>query len=657
MPPWAGAGAWAWRRGDGFAAPGGQTGGSQPSPVCKSHHRSKGRPVRKRRLLRVLGSSGVGGGHGGGTEESVADAGVGCHNFSGKDEEVAFESTMNFSAISHSDEEYFRKLKDLKAVHEETMSKLEKMYQDKLNIKDIQEGLIRDGISDASSSSASEKSCSHPALSVTSLSEPDLDGSSSLSTTTDEGLPDLEEKTPGESSAMVHAQELISNMWNDFSVEDYIQYNSDSRTAKKKGKKAKSLTPKITVPVPFEMTVREQNRRDKALSARSDLETTQKLLKRDEDDAECKKKFRANPVPSCVLLPLYEALVKQSEERRKKARERNRAALLASLKPFKFIAREEQKQAVREKKLRDLFRAKRKTNQFKAKPVPRFIYRPAANDKPKEEELYGDSRMQPKVRDLLQNSPWPSRSACRRFRDPRSPAKPRGKHRRRCLRRDGDLEKWKEPFSEYSFLKCPMLCEECCLHESPCDSDKRQKLLADIRADEENLRETRRPGRSPRRKSPGRSSNPKPRPHECSPPMPTASSRGREQAIRRSEKARMREYWQELEEQEEKLQKRPMLFERVTQRNARMAAERCYSNTLKALGLLEEFVSEKGQSGKVSEDFTRQELRSCTLEKESSYGEERENEEENYLTDISSQDSCKGNKEDVKESGEENSGE
>ncbi|GAB1295858.1 Protein FAM161A [Apodemus speciosus] len=92
-------------------------------------------------------------------------------------------------------------------------------------------------------------------------------------------------------------------------------------------------------------------------------------------------------------------------------------------------------------------------------------------------------------------------------------------------------------------------------------------------------------------------------------------------------------------------------------RNARMAAERRYSNTLKALGLSEEFVSEKGQSGKTSEDFTRQELRSCTTEKESSFGEEREKEEENYLTDTSSQDSCKGNKEDIKESGEENSGE
>ncbi|XP_034364258.1 protein FAM161A isoform X1 [Arvicanthis niloticus] len=614
---------------------------------------------------------------------------------------------MSFSDIYHSDEEYFRKLKDLKAAHVETMAKLEKMCQDKLNIKDIQAELVRDD----SSSSASENSCSHPALSVTSLSEPDLNGSPSLSTTTDE-LSNLERRTPGDGRAMTYAKELINNMWNDFSVEDYIQYDSDLQTAKKKRKKPKSWTPKITVPVPFEMTVREQNRREKAPNARADLETRQKLLKENEDEAECKKKFRANPVPSGVLLPLYEDLVKQSEERRKKVREKSKAALLASQKPFKFIAREEQKQAVREKKLRDLFRAKRKTKQFKARPVPHFIYRPAANDKPKE-ELYGDSRMQPKARDL-QNSPWPSQSTYRRFRDPRSSAKLRGKHRRRYLSPSaGDLEKWRESDSEHSFLKCPVLCEQCCLLESQCDNDKRQKLLVDIRADEENLRETCRPNLSPRRKSPRRSAYMKPRPRECSPPLPTASSRGREQAIRKSleekkmleeernrilikqkqrmkdlqkllatrvkaygshqslsqivksrvtdlrrnEKARMKEYWQELEEQDAKLQKRPMLFERVAQRNARMAAERRYSNTLKALGLSEEFVSEKGQSGKVSENITRQELRSCTSDKESSYGEERENEEENYLTDTSSQDSCKGNKDDIKGSGEENSGE
>lgn len=366
---------------------------------------------------------------------------------------------------------------------------------------------------------------------MTSLSDPDLDGSSTLSTTTEEELPDLEKKTPGESGAMTYAQELINNMWNDFSVEDYIQHDSDLQRAKKKKKKPKSWTPRITVPVPFEMTLREQNRREKAQNARSDLETRQKQLERDE--AECRKKFRANPAPSRALLPLYEDLVRRNEERRKKARERSKAALLASQKPFKFIGREEQKRAVREKKLRDLFRAKKKTKQFKARPVPRFVYRPAANGRPKEQELHGDSRVQPKAGDPLPNSPWPSRSARTRFREPRSPAKPRGKHRSRCLSPGaGALERWKEPFSEHRFLTCPVLCEQCGLHEAPCDSDKGQKVLADIRAHEENLRETRGPGLSPGRKSPRRHSPGKPRPRECSPPMPTASSRGREQAIR-----------------------------------------------------------------------------------------------------------------------------
>lgn len=77
-PPRAGAGARARRRGGGFAALGYQTGCCQPPPARKSHHRSKGLPVRTRRPLIVLGSSGVGGGRGRETEEKdVADSGVG----------------------------------------------------------------------------------------------------------------------------------------------------------------------------------------------------------------------------------------------------------------------------------------------------------------------------------------------------------------------------------------------------------------------------------------------------------------------------------------------------------------------------------------------------------------------------------------------------
>ncbi|KAB0395572.1 hypothetical protein E2I00_015684 [Balaenoptera physalus] len=151
----------------------------------------------------------------------------------------------------------------------------------------------------------------------------------------------------------------------------------------------------------------------------------------------------------------------------------------------------------------------------------------------------------------------------------------------------------------------------------------------------------------------------KPVPCGFNPSMPTVSSRGREQATRKSEKERMRDYRRELEEREEKLKNRPLLFERVAQKNARMAAEKHYSNTLKELGISDEFVSEKGQSGNIFEYFSNQKMKSFTEDKESFNEEEkieeREDGEENYLTDTNSQDSCKVTGEGDEGSGEENS--
>ncbi|KAB1267235.1 Protein FAM161A [Camelus dromedarius] len=139
-------------------------------------------------------------------------------------------------------------------------------------------------------------------------------------------------------------------------------------------------------------------------------------------------------------------------------------------------------------------------------------------------------------------------------------------------------------------------------------------------------------------------------------------SKSRVKSLRKSEKERMRKYRQELEEREEKLKSRPLLFERVAQvKNAKMAAERHYSNTLKALGISDEFVSKKGQSGKIFEYFSNQEMKSFTEDKESFNEEEktgeRENGEENYCTDTSSQDSRKEEDEADEERGEEKTGE
>ncbi|KAM6179168.1 protein FAM161A isoform 2-T2 [Erethizon dorsatum] len=566
---------------------------------------------------------------------------------------------VSFSDLCHSNEEYFKKLEELKAAHIETMAKLEKMYQNKLNLKEVRPVTSREDVPSSSSSSVSENNSCRPVVLMTSLLEPDLSQSSSLYTSSsEEELPNLEKEHPRKNKMITYAKELIKNMWKNFCVEDYIQgEDTDFQVAEKTRKKPKEWVPTITIPVPFQMMIREQKKKEEAMKSKSDIEIAQKPLK-NEDYLECKKKFRANPVPLSVLLPLYHELVKQNEERRRARKEKNKETLLALQKPFTFIAREEQKQAAQEKKLRDRFKSKKKTYRFKARPIPRSIYGSAASNKLKEEELHRNIRMQLRAQQLLQNSSsLPDRPGHKYVRNPKCPeqaGKLRNKHRARSQTPEvEDLpEEYKKHFSEYKCPKLSTVQRPLDLHVSSSTSAERENVLAD----EENPKQTGWPHLSPRCKSPGRSASAKPASFSYRPAVPTVSSRGREQAIRKSEKERMREYRRELEEREEKLKMRPLLFERVSQKNARMAAEKHYSNKLKALGISDEFVSKKGKSGKVFEYFSNQEMKSFTEDKESfnkeEKVEERENGEENYFTDTNSQGSCKDKDEDDEESGE-----
>ncbi|XP_004397779.1 PREDICTED: protein FAM161A isoform X2 [Odobenus rosmarus divergens] len=590
-------------------------------------------------------------------------------NISEVDEQthISNEDFVEFSDIYHSNEEYFRKLEELKAAHLETMAKLEKMYQNKLNLKEVQPVIIREEASSVSSRSESEKNY-HPISLMTSFSEPDLEQCSSLiMSSSEDELPNSEKEYPEKKRMMSYAKELINNMWTNFSVEDYIQCkDADFPAVEKTKKKRREWVPKITVPEPFQMMIREQRKKEENMKSKSDIEMVRQLLKEQEEESECKKKFRANPVPAFVFLPLYHDIVKQNEERRRCLKEKTKAALLASQKPFKFIAREEQKQAIREKQLRDLCKSKKKTNRFKARPIPRSTYGSTSNEKLKEEELSRDIMRQLRAQGLLQNSsPLPSRSghrscAPRKLKCPEQAEKLKCIHKFRCQTADfeGLPERYQKHLSEQKCSKLLTGRKPSDLHAASNASTKREKMLADIAADVEHLEETW-PNLSPRHKSSGGSASAKPVPCNCNPPMPTVSSRGRAQATRKSEKERMREYRRELEEREEKLKHRPLLFERVAQKNARMAAEKHYSNTLKALGLSDEFVSKKGQSGKIIEYFSNQERKSFTEDKESfdeeEKIEERENGEENHFTDTNSQDSYKEKEETDEESREEKS--
>ncbi|XP_006881094.1 PREDICTED: protein FAM161A [Elephantulus edwardii] len=640
--------------------------------------------------------------------ELAARAAADCNStFSGMDEPktASLEDTIEISDIYRSNAEYFRKLEELKAAHMATMAKLEKLHTNKLNLKGAQPAIIREETPPptASSVSASVKNSDPSASLVPSLLETDV-GCSSLASpvSSEDDLVNLQRETPDKSKVMTFAKELISNMWNGFSVEDYIQSDDTAISSVEKiRKKPKEWVPKITVPEPFQMTVREQKKRDANLKSKAEIEMENKLLKKqEEEEAECRKKFRANPVPESVFLPLYRELVKQNEARRKAMKEKNKEALLASQKPFKFIAREEQKQATREK-LKDFFKPTKKTSRFKARPVPQSLYDPTVSDRFKEEELLRKIQAQKKAQELLEDT-WP-RPAYRSLatKKPRRPERCKCKCKVRC--QAPDIENVPKQHKYLSENKCSgSVAPQNSLVLRKCSHSlsRRDKILADIKADEENVNDTDGSLLSPRGKSAGKSTSSKSVLRSCTPPKSTVSSREREEAIRRSleekkmleeernriltqqkqrmkelqklltarakaydsheslaqmsksklkslrksNKERMKEYRQELEDREEKLKKRPLLFERVAQKNARMAAEKHYSNTLKALGICDEFVLKKGRSGKILENLSKQERKDFTEDKESfneEKVEETENEEENDILDTSSQDSCK----------------
>ncbi|XP_069860662.1 protein FAM161A-like isoform X5 [Dipodomys merriami] len=468
-------------------------------------------------------------------------------NSSPMNDRITYEDTVNFSDISHSNEEYFRRLKELKAAHIKTMKILRRMYQEKLNLKEVQPVIIKEDSPSISSSCATGKNSYHPVLLVTSLSEPDLTRSSSLHTSSsEEDLPQLKKELSKKHKMMTYAKELINNMWRDFCVEDYIKCDdSDFPAVEKTKKKPKEWVPKVTVPVPFQMTIREQKKKEEAKKAMSDIEMMRKLIKT-QADSERRKKFRANPLPSYIFFPRYQDMVKQNEERRRMMKEKNKEALLALQKPFKFIAREEQKRAAREKQLRDLLKSKKKTSRFKARPIPRSTYGFSSpiSDKLKEEELYRSLRAQLKAQEFLEAfSALPSGTTCRNPRNPERSGKLRSKARGRGQvpdTHDPPL-KYKE-FSELRFPTRSTVYKQFDLQTSSSDSAKRDKVRADIRADEENLRETRWPYLSPRCNSSVKNANPKPPLYKTvSPTKHTVSSRGREQATSFNEEEKIEE--------------------------------------------------------------------------------------------------------------------
>ncbi|KAK7142404.1 hypothetical protein R3I94_011926 [Phoxinus phoxinus] len=159
---------------------------------------------------------------------------------------------------------------------------------------------------------------------------------------------------------------------------------------------------KVTIPKPFRMMLREEDRKRRNVKTRSEMELENERLKKELDELkERGKKFRAKPAPASTYLLFYDIINKRPDKLQRQNNLINqtdhdhhgnqqqqgttRHASPLPQQPFSFIEREQKK---REKKLADEFnnlppKAERAT--FKARPVPRSLYRPSSPNS----QIYG----------------------------------------------------------------------------------------------------------------------------------------------------------------------------------------------------------------------------------------------------------------------------
>ncbi|NXX78663.1 F161B protein, partial [Urocolius indicus] len=168
--------------------------------------------------------------------------------------------------------------------------------------------------------------------------------------------------------------------------------------------------PSITVPQPFQMTLREARKKSQLMKSHMFLKLDeQRDTRPSQDEAECLKQFRAQPVPAHVFLPLYQELMEQNEIRRQIATQKRKELLLSTQRPFSFLEKEEKKkEAIRQKFLAAATTPNECSKQKQAsKKVPKSTYDSLLGDKLKEAELCREIRIQMRAKDLLQSSAAP----------------------------------------------------------------------------------------------------------------------------------------------------------------------------------------------------------------------------------------------------------
>uniref|UniRef100_A0A671QBM6 Protein FAM161A n=1 Tax=Sinocyclocheilus anshuiensis TaxID=1608454 RepID=A0A671QBM6_9TELE len=508
-----------------------------------------------------------------------------------------------------SNQEYYRKIEQLKKAHLQTMAELELMYRKKLDLKGVRRSPVI--------TSNLKKARSALELRWTS----DLSDLSDEECNTEKGL-------------LISPKELIKSMWQEFSVNKL----SPGQRLKKR---------KVTVPKPFHMTLREAERRKKGIKSRLEIEQENADLRRQvEELTECQRKFHASPVPAHVRLLLYEEL----QEHRRLHREMEQQRLHTLQRPFSFLERERLKKEQKEAKLREqMLKHNREEEEwrkcpFKAKPVPRVVKEAASGEQQKDEELYRAIKMQMRARELLHSASMPPSMLARHLSEKqvqKAAQDDEHTHRPKINAELPDFNAsyrtFRKQLAKHREVRPVAACEPFQLRTANISSHK-ERIMADIEAEIKSPKPSRWPFMTPPALSPrtplsslcsSLSGS-----QECFRKVLEQRKRAEEEEekwkekqkqrekrlqkvvtkraqendlhvalaqtcqsklkdFRKQDLQRQREYQEEMREIQERVKGRPLLLEQVAQMNAKRAAEKLYSATLHGCGLSESFISSK----------------------------------------------------------------
>lgn len=159
---------------------------------------------------------------------------------------------------------------------------------------------------------------------------------------------------------------------------------------------------KVTIPEPFQMTLREIEQSGAKELAKQKLK--EKWNKSVEN--ELRKKIHARPVPGHVHLPLYQKIVETYEQRRMERKQKISQRLKDLIKPFNLTQKREH-EFPRSKSMPDLSPSKTTTPKFKAKPVPRNILSSDVSKSLKQKEEERKLRIAERAEELLKSSSVP----------------------------------------------------------------------------------------------------------------------------------------------------------------------------------------------------------------------------------------------------------